>query len=151
MYMNLYKDSHMPVYIRRTVHYRAEASKILWEVSKNSVKAVKFKEGMSVNENDWLYEAWNFYKPTNKYPDATSEQMFAGANTGENINESLFSSEMLLTGAKGINAVFDLGWAEYEMLGKGFICEYRLKNNGLHGRRYYGGSKNLKITYKRLR
>lgn len=151
VYLNIYKNHDMYVSIRGVLDYTREATKIEWEISRNTVRAVKFKEDMSINENDWLYLCWNHYKPTNKYPDASREEMFAGANTGEHIDRSLFTDEMNITAAKGINAVFDLGWAEYEMLGEGFICEYRLKDNGIHGYKYYGGSKRLKVPFKRIR
>ncbi len=60
---------------------------------------------------------------------------------------------MIKCGATGVNATLDLGYAEYEMNNKNFIFLYRLKGNGTYseGYNYYGGSKQLKATYKRIK
>jgi hypothetical protein len=149
--LKIFKNYGMPVKIRGVIDYKDDATKFKWEVGSNSVKAIKFKDGLTLDSSDEVYASWYNYNSTNTYICATAEQMYAGANTGAHIFYSYFSKEMFATAAKGTNAVFDLGWAEYEMLGKDFIFEYRLKNNGVHDWYTYGGSKKIEITHKRVR
>ncbi|MDF2533432.1 MAG: S-layer y protein [Clostridia bacterium] len=138
--------------LRGIVDYVDHALKVDWEVSSNNITAIKLKEGMTMNERqDNVVGSWNWWGVSRKYPNATSEQMYAGGNGSEYIQFNYFSNEMVDAAGKGENATFDLGYAEYEMLNKDYIFQYRLKNNGVHNHFYYGGSKMLEIRHTRIK
>jgi len=155
--MNIYRTD-VPIFdtvmIRGIVSYCLSALKLKWEVSKNSVTCVAFKEGERLSDNtDMLFAAWHYLSDTaTKYPEVTSEQVVA-TFAGLHQSSSFRTKEMKECGATGINAVFDLGFAEYEMHNKNYIFQYRLKNNGNFSEQwgYYGGNKRLDITFKRIR
>ncbi len=155
--MNIYKTD-IPIFrgvmIRGIVDYSTSALKLKWQVSKNSVTCVAFKEGERFWDNtDIAFAEWHHWSDTaSKYPDATSEQVLATFGLRGQA-DSFRTDEMIKCGATGVNAVFDLGFAEYEMHNKNYIFQYRFKNNSSfsEGYGYYGGSKRLDITFKRIR
>jgi len=154
--MNIYK-SYIPIYrtvmIRGKISYGKSMLKLKWEVSKNSVTCIAFKNGQKFMENtDSILAQWNYSGNTAKaYPKATSEQIVA-AYAGGNQRSSPYTEEVIKCGATNVNAVFDMGYAEYEMHNKYYIFQFRFKDNGTYseGYNYYGGSKKLSIPYKRI-
>jgi hypothetical protein len=138
--------------LRGTVDYVDHALKVDWEVSSNKVTAIKLKEGMTINERQDNYVgAWNWWEVSKKYPTATSEQMYAGGQSGQHLQFKYFSDKIVDAAGKGENAIFDLGYAEYEILNKDYIFQYRLKNNGVHNHFYYGGSGMFEIEHIRIK
>jgi len=154
--LRLYKSNSMylsTVLLRGKVAYAAHALKMEWAVTKDSVTAVRFKDGMSLRySEDVHHHYWNIYKgPNKKYPFATSEQKVAAFNNPNDIFFQNATEELVDAACNNVNAVFDLGYAEYEIHGDGFIYQYRFKNNGVYNDWYYGGVKELPIPYTRIR
>lgn len=138
--------------LRGLVDYTEHALKVEWEIDANTITAVKFKNGMTLNnrQDDYAGE-WTWWEATKKYPDAASERMYAAAHSSEYIQYGYVSQEMIDAAAKGENGTFDLGYAEYEMLSRDYIFQYRLKNNGVHNRFYFGGSQMNEVSFARMK
>lgn len=157
--MNMYKPYQdisifSVVLMRGFMAYGGTMAKMKWEVSKDSLTCVGFKDGEKLGKyTDLISAKWYFYNNTYpKYIDATDNEIVA-AYAFDDQYSSARPQEIIDCGAKGINAIFDFGYATYEMHNKNFIFKLAFKNNGLYseGWGFYGGSKQLPITYKRIK
>lgn len=137
--------------LRGQVAYIEHMLRVEWEISSDKVTAVKFKDGQTLALSDGIKEAWVFYKTSKVFTNATDEQILAGAQDAVSLAYGVPSKEMVQAAGKGENAIFDLGYAEYEMLNDDFIFQYRFKNNGVHNYSYYGGSKYLTVLKTRIK
>lgn len=145
-------DTFQSIQIRSQITYATQALKIKWEISNGSVTAVGFKPGMTLDiHEDHFLGQWEIYSPAREMQGVTAEHMIAASPQTSWIYEGIFTDEMMLTAAKGDNAIFDLGYAEYEVNNPNYIFQYRYKNNGVHNHRTYGGSLLQPITFKRLK
>jgi hypothetical protein len=154
--MNIYK-SYMPIYrfvmLRGKVNFAKSMLKLKWEVSRNSVTCLSFKDDQKFNKDtDSIFAQWHYWGKTSMiYPRATPEQVLA-AYGGDNQRSSMYPEEIVKCGATGIHAVFDMGYAEYEIHNPDYIFQFRFKGNGTYSEKYnyYSGNRKLSIPYIRM-
>lgn len=154
---NIY-NSYMPLFgnvmLRGKVHYVKSLLKLNWEVSNDSITCLSFKNGKKLGKNtDLIYDQWHYYYPetATAYQKATSEQIIA-AYAGGGQRTSKHTKEMVKCAVTGVNAIFDMGFAEYEIHNKNYIFQFRFKGNGTYSEKYgyCGGSEKLPILYERI-
>lgn len=145
-------DLFQAIKIRGQVSYNITALKLDWEVTRDSITAVRFKPGMTLNasEDDFV-ELWRHYSPAKDLGEIKSEYMIAASPEAGWLYFGVFPDSLIITTAKGENATFDLGYAEYEVNNANFIFQYRFKNNGVHNHQTYGGSALQPIKFTRLK
>lgn len=139
------------VMLRGKIQYGAEATKLKWEVSRNVTTAVEIISDLN-NFEDSLYATWEQIAPTMQYKNPTSRQVFSYTWNSKYFVYGSIDDAVLKASVANKNAIFDYGYAEYEIHNPNYVFQFRFKNNGLfthHGK--YGGSKQLPIPYTRLR
>lgn len=154
--LRIYKNDNQyfsGILIRGKTALHGDALKVEWTITKDTITAVKFKNGMTINyKDDPFYHDWtNYNTPAKDYPHATSEQKIAAYNDPSSLFYGYATEEMVKASCKNENAIFDLGYAEYEMHNKDYIYQYRFKNNGIYNESTYGGAAQLPIVKTRIK
>ncbi|MDD4113649.1 MAG: S-layer homology domain-containing protein [Herbinix sp.] len=146
-----FNDHTANIKIRRVLPFGSIITRLNIEVTRDTVTAVKFREGYGIYPDDDVVTAWKKYSISKIYPITTMEQLAAIQNP-LCISKGWFSVEMIQCAGQNINATFDLGYAEYEMLNKDFIFRYTIKaRNKMFTRTTYNGIASTPLPFTRLK
>ena len=144
------------IYLRGRVHFSADAVVTQFEVSKDTVTAVRFDDimkdyyniGTGDSEMSWL--VYGYRSRFKDYKNITPEAAYAAFPDFYTYLAVGVPEEYWPEIVTGQHHKYDFGYATYETCSPNFIFQFKFKNNGFYTMYVYGGSQFKEIKFNRI-